>query len=208
MATRREADLIGERDIAADALMGIHTARTRKNFPLTGRPCHPELIKAYAAVKIAAAKTNHRLSFLADDVTEAIVRAAYDSFLDVGYARTTYQRIADLSGFERTLVQYHAPKKDDLAQQFLAQVLAAVEAAVVEHGLGIGCISRLALREAFRRGSLVAIETPELDLRRDFQFVWHRRKFQTAGMREFVDLCRQKTAGVTRSDEIDWPYIP
>ena len=67
---------------------------------------------------------------------EAIVRAAYDSFLDVGYARTTYQRIADLSGFERTLVQYHAPKKDDLAQQFLAQVLAAVEAAVVEHGLG------------------------------------------------------------------------
>ncbi len=78
----------------------------------------------------------------------------------------------------------------------------------VEHGLGIGCISRLALREAFRRGSLVAIETPELDLRRDFQFVWHRRKFRTAGMREFVDLCRQKTAGVTRSDEIDWPYIP
>lgn len=78
----------------------------------------------------------------------------------------------------------------------------------VEHGLGIGCISRLALREAFRRGSLVAIETPELDLVRDFQFVWHRRKFQTAGMCEFVNLCRQKTAGVKRSDEIEWPFIP
>ena len=78
----------------------------------------------------------------------------------------------------------------------------------VEHGLGIGCISRLALREAFRRGSLVAIETPELNLLRDFQFVWHRRKFQTAGMREFIDLCRQKTAGIKRSDEIDWPFIP
>lgn len=78
----------------------------------------------------------------------------------------------------------------------------------VEHGLGIGCISRLALREAFRRGSLVAIETPELDLLRDFQFVWHRRKFQSAGMREFIDLCRQKTAGIKRSDEIDWPFIP
>nr|GFA55065.1 hypothetical protein [Tanacetum cinerariifolium] len=37
----------------------------------------------------------------------------------------------------------------------------------VESGLGIGCISRLALRDAFRRGSLVAVETPELDLRRD-----------------------------------------
>lgn len=78
----------------------------------------------------------------------------------------------------------------------------------VEHGLGIGCISRLALREAFRRGSLVAIETPELDLLRDFQFVWHRRKFQTAGMREFIELCRTMTAGIKRSDEIAWPYIP
>ena len=78
----------------------------------------------------------------------------------------------------------------------------------VEFGLGIGCISRLALREAFRRGSLVAIATPQLDLLRNFQFVWHRRKFQTAGMREFVGLCRAMTAGVKRSDEIDWPFIP
>jgi DNA-binding transcriptional LysR family regulator len=78
----------------------------------------------------------------------------------------------------------------------------------VEFGLGIACISRLALREAFRRGSLVAIETPELDLRRDFQFLWHRRKFQTAGMREFIGLCRAMTAGIDRSDEIEWSFIP
>ncbi len=78
----------------------------------------------------------------------------------------------------------------------------------VEFGLGIGCISRLALREAFRRGSLVAIETSELDLRRDFQFLWQRRKFQTAGMREFIDLCRTMTAGCERSDQIEWSFIP
>ena len=78
----------------------------------------------------------------------------------------------------------------------------------VEFGLGVGCISRLALREAFRRGSLVAIETPELDLRRHFHFLWHRRKFQTAGMREFIALCRSMTAGVERSDQIVWPVIP
>ncbi|WP_263771867.1 LysR substrate-binding domain-containing protein [Propionivibrio soli] len=78
----------------------------------------------------------------------------------------------------------------------------------VELGLGVGCISRLALREAFRRGSLVPIETPELDLRRQFQFLWHKRKFHTAGMREFVSLCRAMTAGVVRSDEIDLPFIP
>lgn len=78
----------------------------------------------------------------------------------------------------------------------------------VEFGLGIGCISRLALREAFRRGSLVAIETPELDLRRSFHFLRHRRKFQTAGMREFMVLCRAMTAGVRRSDEIAQTFIP
>ena len=78
----------------------------------------------------------------------------------------------------------------------------------VESGLGIGCISRLALREAFRRGSLKADETPGLDLRRQFQFVTHRRKHVTAGMREFITLCRQMTAGVTRSDQIDLPFIP
>lgn len=78
----------------------------------------------------------------------------------------------------------------------------------VEFGLGIGCISRLALREAFRRGSLVPIETPELDLLRHFQFLWHKRKFQTAGMQEFISLCREMTAGIRRSDEIEWPMIP
>lgn len=78
----------------------------------------------------------------------------------------------------------------------------------VEFGIGIGCLSRLALREAFRRGSLVAVETPELDLRRNFHFLWHRRKFQTAGMREFVALCRALTVGAHRSEQIRTPFIP
>lgn len=78
----------------------------------------------------------------------------------------------------------------------------------VESGLGLGCISRLALREAFRRGSLVALETPELDLKRYFHFVWHKQKHQTAGMREFLAQCRTLTAGVARSDFITLPYIP
>ncbi|BAN50222.1 LysR family transcriptional regulator [Metapseudomonas resinovorans] len=77
----------------------------------------------------------------------------------------------------------------------------------VESGLGISCISRLALRDAFRRGSLVPVETPGIDLRRQFYFIWHRQKFQTAAMREFLDQCRAMTAGVSRSDEIVLPTI-
>lgn len=78
----------------------------------------------------------------------------------------------------------------------------------VEAGLGIGCISRLALRDAFRRGSLVPLECPELDLRRAFHFVWHRQKHQSAGAREFVTLCREMTEGVARSDLIALPPTP
>jgi DNA-binding transcriptional LysR family regulator len=72
----------------------------------------------------------------------------------------------------------------------------------VESGLGIGCISRLALQDAFRRGSLVALETPELDLTRQFYFIWHQQKYQSTAMREFVAQCQALTAGVRRSDEI------
>jgi DNA-binding transcriptional LysR family regulator len=77
----------------------------------------------------------------------------------------------------------------------------------VESGLGISCISRLALRDAFRRGSLVPLETPDLDLHRQFYFIWHKRKYQTAAMREFIELCRELTANVTRSDQIVLPPI-
>ena len=77
----------------------------------------------------------------------------------------------------------------------------------VESGLGIGCISRMALRDAFRRGSLVQLATPELDLVRQFYFIWHRQKYQTAAMREFLGQCRELTAGVRRSDQIVLPSI-
>ena len=78
----------------------------------------------------------------------------------------------------------------------------------VESGLGIGCVSRLALRDAFRRGSLVPLPTPELDLKRQFTFIWHRHKYLTTGVREFLRLCREMTAGAKRSDDIPLPPIP
>jgi len=77
----------------------------------------------------------------------------------------------------------------------------------VESGLGIGCISRLALRDAFRRGSLVEIKTPLLDLRRQFMFVWHKNRYQTPAMIAFLDYCRTLTANIKCSDEINLPTI-
>lgn len=78
----------------------------------------------------------------------------------------------------------------------------------VESGLGIGCISRLALRDAFRRKSLLPIDVPDLNLRRFFYFIWHRSKYQTQTMRAFVALCQELTRGISRSDQVELPVVP
>ncbi len=62
MKTRTETDLLGSKEIPADALYGIHTARAVENFPLTGRPVQPALIHAFGAVKLAAVSTNKKLN--------------------------------------------------------------------------------------------------------------------------------------------------
>lgn len=104
---------------------------------------------------------------------------------------------------DRALAQHGFRARERLVLEHTEAIKRAVES-----GLGIGCISRLALREAFRRGSLRAIEVPGLDLRRRFHFVWHVRKFPTRGFLAFLEHCRAFTAGAKRSDEIDLPYIP
>lgn len=67
----------------------------------------------------------------------------------------------------------------------------------VESGLGIGCVSRLALRDAFQRGSLVELRIPDLSLRRKFYIVLHQQKFRTPGIEKFLALCRAKATSLT-----------
>ena len=104
--------------------------------------------------------------------------------------------------FDRTFKQDYSRLNITLELEHTEAIKRAVES-----GLGIGCISRLALRDAFRRGSLVALETPELDLSRQFYFIWHKQKFQSSAMREFLRQCQALTAGVRRSDEIELSSI-
>jgi DNA-binding transcriptional LysR family regulator len=104
--------------------------------------------------------------------------------------------------FDRALRNNHAKLNIRLELEHTEAIKRAVES-----GLGIGCISRLALKDAFRRGSLVPLATPELNLGRYFYFLWHKQKYQTTGMREFIALCKAMTAGVTRSDLVNLPDI-
>ena len=77
MNSRTERDGLGGIQIPAGALHGIHTARALDNFPLAGRPVHPELLRAYGTVKLACARTNRTLGVWADDPAkgDAIERA-------------------------------------------------------------------------------------------------------------------------------------
>ncbi|MGW5610617.1 aspartate ammonia-lyase, partial [Streptomyces sp. NPDC003753] len=76
-AHRSEHDLLGHRDVPAEAYWGIHTLRAKENFPITGTPisAYPHLIDALAAVKEAAALANEELGLLEPKKAAAIVEA-------------------------------------------------------------------------------------------------------------------------------------
>lgn len=72
---RTERDFLGEADVPADALYGVHTARAARNFPLAVAPVPPRLIRAYAMVKKACALANAELGYLPPGVASAIADA-------------------------------------------------------------------------------------------------------------------------------------
>jgi aspartate ammonia-lyase len=78
MTTRREHDLLGDRDVPAEAYYGVHTLRAVENFPISGTPIsiYPDLIAALASIKLAAAKSNRELGLLDAKLADAIVAAA------------------------------------------------------------------------------------------------------------------------------------
>jgi aspartate ammonia-lyase len=73
--TRQEEDLLGTLAVPESAYWGIHTERARRNFPLTGRKVHPDLIRALALVKKACAAANSELGYLEEAKAQAIMAA-------------------------------------------------------------------------------------------------------------------------------------
>lgn len=60
----------------------------------------------------------------------------------------------------------------------------------VEAGLGLGCVSRLALTNAFRARTLRPRPVPHRDFRRRFYTVLHRQKHVGTELRRWLDLLR------------------
>jgi aspartate ammonia-lyase len=76
--TRTERDLLGQKEVPADAYFGVQTARAIDNFQITGVPIslYPDFIASFALVKIAAAKANRDCGVINEKVCDGIVAAA------------------------------------------------------------------------------------------------------------------------------------
>lgn len=83
--TRVETDLLGSREVPADAFFGIHTVRAVENFRMSSSSINdlPDLIRALVQVKKAAALANGDLGVVGPDVVNAIVWAC-DQIVEKG----------------------------------------------------------------------------------------------------------------------------
>ena len=77
---RIEHDCIGSAAVPANVYWGIHTLRAINNFPVSGITVsdHPEIIRAYGAVKLACARANRELGGIDAYQAELVDRACSD----------------------------------------------------------------------------------------------------------------------------------
>ncbi len=75
--TRTEKDLLGEKQVPANAYYGVQTARALENFQLSGVEInhYPGFVEAWALVKLAAAQANYDVGAMKKERLDAIEKA-------------------------------------------------------------------------------------------------------------------------------------
>ena len=84
--TRTEKDLLGEKQIPNNAYYGVQTARALENFQVSGIPTkfYPDYVRAYAMVKLAAARANADVGRMSKDKL-ALIEKACQAIIDGKY---------------------------------------------------------------------------------------------------------------------------
>jgi aspartate ammonia-lyase len=79
-STRLEHDLLGEKQVPADAYYGVQTARALENFHISGVQLrlYPNVIKALAMVKMAAARANVDCGQFSKEILKGIEQACQE----------------------------------------------------------------------------------------------------------------------------------
>jgi DNA-binding transcriptional LysR family regulator len=70
----------------------------------------------------------------------------------------------------------------------------AIRGAVMA-GLGLGCVSRIALQEGFDHGTLAPCRVPHRDFRRAFYLLLNKHKYRGRGLALWLALCREAPFG-------------
>jgi aspartate ammonia-lyase len=85
--TRTESDLLGPKQIPADAYYGVQTLRALENFQISGVKTnfYPDYVKAYAMVKLAAARANNQVGKRLSDEKLAAIEKACKAVMDGKY---------------------------------------------------------------------------------------------------------------------------
>src|SRR6476660_7849397 len=133
-ATRTEKDLLGEKQIDTSAYYGVQTIRALENFQVSSMKTNyfPDYVRAYAMVKLAAARANAESGRLSKEKLDAIEKACnaviegkyHDQFLVDMYqggagtsanmnANEVLANIAlEMSGHKKGEYQYIEPHDD------------------------------------------------------------------------------------------------
>jgi DNA-binding transcriptional LysR family regulator len=59
----------------------------------------------------------------------------------------------------------------------------------VESGMGLGCLSKITLSDAFKRGSLCPLDIPQRNFKRQFYIIIHKEKYRSKGINNWLELC-------------------
>ena len=156
MPTREESDSLGPVTLPADALYGAQTARAIHNFPISGMRAHPQLIRALAMVKMAAAGANRSLNLLDSAQSEAIIAACEEiihGYLHEHFPVDVFQAGAGVS--------FHMNANEDIANranQILGAPLGSYAFVHPNDQVNYGQSTNDVFPTAMRLGALLALE--------------------------------------------------
>ncbi|MBA3709727.1 MAG: hypothetical protein H0W83_13015, partial [Planctomycetes bacterium] len=91
---RQESDAMGPVSIPAERLYGASTARALANFPISGGGMPREVVRALAAIKVAAAEVNSALGLLPLEIAQLVIAAGtevVDGALDREFVVDVFQ---------------------------------------------------------------------------------------------------------------------
>jgi len=88
--------------------------------------------------------------------------------------------------FDRVMHELLPSLKLELELQQSEAIMQAVQSV-----MGLGCLSRLTLSDAFAKGSLVPLQVRGRQFKRYFYLIVHKQKYRNAGMKHWLELCEE-----------------